>query len=82
MILYDKLLHISITFMMLVFLDKFILMVVTARLWSIVFAVTITLIMQIIKTLWNYSKDGSYSPYGDWLANLIGYASTVVFWLL
>ena len=79
---YDKLLHISITFMLLVWLDMLMSMVVTARSGSIGFAVTVTLLMQIIRTAWNYSADSTYRPLGDWMANCIGYVATVLFWVL
>ena len=62
---YDKLLHISITFMLMCFLHAWL---------HLGIAFLIMAILQVGKIVWNYYDDYTYRPAGDVLANLIGYA--------
>jgi len=62
---YDKLLHISITFMLLCFLHACL---------TLYLAVICVVLLQIAKVIWNYSADWFYHPAGDILANVIGFA--------
>ena len=63
---YDKLLHISITYMLVVIMAKFM---------DIGFAVAITFTLQCGKVVWNM-RDKNYTMLGDCAANCIGYAIT------
>jgi len=42
-------------------------------------AVIIILILCTGKTVWNYYNDKSYKPYGDWIANAIGFGLWILF---
>jgi len=72
---YDKLLHITCTFALMAF-------GVRTNLLSTGLVVTIVLSLQAAKTIWNYTKATTYKPYGDWVANMGGYALYVAYWLL
>jgi len=67
---YDKLLHVSITFSGVIFLSKWM---------PIIIAVVLIAIAQVTKTWLNYRCDKSYRPVGDWLANLTGYLLIAVY---
>jgi len=70
---YDKLLHIAWTFVLMAFAD----------IWLPAGnAVMLVFTLQMVKTIWNYSKDATYRPYGDWLANMAGYGLYTLYWLL
>jgi len=60
---YDKLLHISGTFIATLGL---------ARWLPKEIALTITLTFCLAKTIWNYNNDRKYKPAGDWIANIAG----------
>ena len=62
---YDKLLHVSITFMGIAWLAKWL---------PLYICVPVMLAAQVFKTWANYRADREYKPYGDWAANLSGYA--------
>ena len=64
---YDKILHVTCTFMMLAFLTSFRLP------GELVFG--IVLMAQVIKTGWNFRRDVFYRWIGDWCANAGGYLS-------
>lgn len=66
---YDKLLHTTVTFVLMAFLCKVIP-------WG--FAFMVTAVLQLVKAEHNRHKDSAYSATGDMLANGIGY---LVFWL-
>lgn len=69
---YDKILHITCTFTLLAF----------AHIWlPIGHAITVVVTLQVVKTMWNVSDDRTYRPWGDWLANAIGYALYAAYWL-
>ena len=70
---YDKLLHISCTFTLLMFLTLF---------FSIPVSVGIMFGLQVIKTANNRRLDKKYKPYGDWAANSIGYVVYCVYMLM
>ena len=61
---YDKLLHITCTFTLLMFAEKWL---------PSILAVIVVLLLQVAKTIRNGIKDKDYIPKGDWLANAIGY---------
>lgn len=61
---YDKILHIACSFTTLVWLDK---------VMSKPVALGIVVSLCILKTVWNYYRDSTYKPLGDWIANLIGF---------
>ena len=67
---YDKLLHISITFVLMCFLCVWLP-------WYI--AVMIMAILQVAKIVWNYHEDYWYHPFWDVMANLGGYALFVLY---
>lgn len=60
---YDKLLHITGSFMALIWL---------ARMVPVLFALLIVVSLCVLKTIWNYKSDSAYKPYRDWIANFIG----------
>lgn len=69
---YDKLLHIFITFaVMLVLLEK-------VRL-SVFPAVLVTLLLQTIKTAYNFATANRYRALSDWIANVAGYACVFLY---
>lgn len=70
---YDKLLHVSCTFTMLMFLTRF---------CSIPMSVGIMLGLQVIKTANNRRLDTRYKPYGDWAANSMGYVVYCAYMLI
>jgi len=72
---YDKLLHITCTFGLMAY-------GVRTNLLPTGLIVTVVLSLQITKTIWNYTKDTTYKPYGDWLANMGGYALYTLYWLI
>lgn len=67
---YDKLLHVSVTFMMMALLCK----MLPAHA-----ALATTLMAQLAKTALNRVTDDTYKPWGDWLANAAGYAVYTMF---
>ena len=70
---YDKILHVTVTFTLMLF----------ATIWlSIPIAVGIVFALQVIKTIRNGVLDKTYKLYGDWLANLGGYALYALYYLL
>jgi len=66
---YDKLLHISCTFVAMCFLRVWLP-------WNV--AIAMALFMQGGKVYWNYKADVLYRPAGDVLANVAGFG---LYWL-
>lgn len=61
----DKLLHILVTFTLMVFLERLG--------FFIGYAFWIVVILQWGKVFYNRRQDSSYRMTGDWVANIIGY---------
>lgn len=70
---YDKLLHISITFGLMMFATTFL---------SIEKAVGTVFMLQVMRTLQNVTRDKAYRPWGDWLANSGGYLLYGLYWMI
>jgi len=70
---YDKLLHVTCTFTLLMFAGKWL---------PPILAVAVVLSLQIGKSIRNEIKSKDYVPTGDWIANAIGYLIWVLWWEL
>lgn len=62
---YDKILHITVTFMLILYLERII---------SLPYALLLTFLLQGGKVIWNLTRTKNYRMVGDWVANIVGYA--------
>ncbi len=64
---YDKILHVTVTFVLMVFCMK---------LTTFQYSITIVFILQLVKAWLNYRTNVDYSCSGDMVANACGYLLT------
>ena len=62
---YDKILHVTVTFILVMFLD---------RIFPLYDSILIVVFLQTFKTWMNYRVSKDYCFVGDWIANGIGYS--------
>jgi len=68
---YDKLLHVLGAFTVLIWLNKVFLPVG---------ALIILFLLCVGKTALNYMSDKTYKPFGDWIANIIGFGLWLIYY--